>query len=102
MFHTFGVFETPFLTGFDIFDQMFLVPPPEQYDQFIFAWVRNLAGGHSCMAISADFLLNQMGIVFSSGGGYFAIKCAYFELVSSYFVRYFEGACSLLVKEKYV
>jgi len=97
LFYTLRVFKTPFLRGFDISYWMFMMPPPKRYDHIIFACVRNLARDHSCLAIGTDFELNQMSIVFSSRGGYFAIECGYFEWLSSHFVSHFQGACSVLV-----
>ena len=59
------MFETLFFRGLDVFYGMFVIPPSEWYDHMIFAWVRNLAGDDSCMAIGTDFELNRMSIVFS-------------------------------------
>jgi len=60
MFYILGVFQTPFLGGFDIFYWMFVVPPPERQDHVIFACVCNLAGDQSSLAIGTDFELNWM------------------------------------------
>jgi len=59
MFYTLGVFERPFLRGFDGFYEMFVVPLPEWYDHILFALVRNLAGDHIFMAIGIDFRLES-------------------------------------------
>jgi len=60
MFHTFGVFETPFFKGFDIFYRTLVVLPTVWDDHIMFAWVRNLAGDDTFMAIGTDFQLNWM------------------------------------------
>jgi len=49
------------------------------------------------MAIGTDFQLNWMRIVVPSCEGYFAIESGYLKRVVSYFVRYFEGGCGVLV-----
>jgi len=60
MFYTFNLFEIPFFTGLDIFNRMFVVPPPELCDHIIFACVPNLGGDDSWMAIGANLQLNRM------------------------------------------
>jgi len=60
MFYTFGGFERLFLRGFDIWYWGFVVPPPQWDNQLVFAWVRDLAGDNSHMAISCNFELNRV------------------------------------------